>query len=181
MGKQWKQCQTLFFGGSKITTDGDWSHEIKSRLLLGRKAVTNLDSILKSRDIILLTRVHSVKVMVFPTVVYSSHVWMWDLDYKESRMPKNWCFWTVVLEKTLESPLDCKEIQPVHPKENQSWIFFGRTDAEAEAPILWPPAVKNWLIGKDPDTRKDWRWEEKRTTEDEMVGWHHQLDGNEFE
>ena len=100
---------------------------------------------------------------------------MWELDYKESWAPKNWCFWTVVLEKALESPLDYKEIQPVHPEGNQSWIFFGRTDAEAETPILWPPDVKNWLIWKDPDAGKDWRWEEKGTTEDEMVGWHHQL------
>ena len=108
---------------------------------------------------------------------------MWDLDCEESWMLKNWCFWTVVLEKTLESPLEFKVIQPVHPKRNQSWIFIGRTDAEAEAeaPIPWPPGVKNWLIGKDPDAGKDWRWEEKGTTEDEMVGWHHQLDGHEFE
>ena len=95
-------------------------------------------------------------------------------------MPKNWCFWTVVLEKTLESPLDCKEIQPVHPK-NQSWIFIGRTDAEAETPILWPPDVKSWLIWKDPNAGKDWRWEEKGTIEDEMPGWHHWLYGHEFE
>ena len=107
---------------------------------------------------------------------------MWELDYKESWAPKNWCFWTVVLEKTLESPLDCKEIQPVHPKGNQSWIFIGRTDAEAEAPIFWPPDAKNWLIWKDLDAGKDdWRWEEKGTTEGEMVGWHHQLNGHEFE
>ena len=102
----------------------------------------------------------------------SSHVWMWDLEHKESWAPKNWCFWTVVLEKTLENPLDCKEIQPVNPKGNQSWIFIGRTDAEAETPILWPPDAKNWLIGKDPDAGKDWRREEKGTTEVEMVGWH---------
>ena len=94
---------------------------------------------------------------------------------------KNWCFWTVVLEKTLESPLDCKEIQPVHPKGNQSWIFIGRTDAEAEIPVLWPPDAKSWLIGKDPDAGKDWRLEEKGTTEDEMIGWHHRLSGHEFE
>ena len=105
---------------------------------------------------------------------------MWELDYKESWVPKNWCFWTMVLEKTLESPLDYKEIQPVNPKGNQSWIFIGRTDAEAEAPILWPPDMKNWLTGKDPDAGKDWRWEEKGTTEDEMVGWHHWFDGHEF-
>ena len=106
---------------------------------------------------------------------------MWELDYKESWMPKNWCFWTVVLEKTLESPLDCKEIQPVIPKGNQSWIFIGKTDAEAETPILWPPEVKNWLLGKDPDVGKDWRQEEKGMTEDEMVWWHHRLDGHESE
>ena len=104
---------------------------------------------------------------------------MWELDYKESWVLKNWCFWTVVLEKTLESPLDCKEIQPVHPKGNQSWIFIKRTDVEAEAPILWPPHVKNWLIGKAPDARKDWR-QEKGTTEDEIVGWHHWLNGHGF-
>ena len=111
----------------------------------------------------------------------SSHVWMIELDYKESWAPKNWCFWTVVLEKTLESPLDCKEIPPVHPKGNQSWIFIGRTDAEAETPILWLPDVKNWLTGKDPDAGKDWRQEEKGMTEDEMVGWHYWLNRQEFE
>ena len=103
------------------------------------------------------------------------------MDSKESWAPKKWCFGTLVLEKTLESPLDCSEIQPVHPKGNQSWIIIGRTDAKAETPILWPPDVKNWLIGKDPDAGKDWRQEEKGMTEDEMVGWHHQLDGHEFE
>ena len=101
----------------------------------------------------------------------SSHIWMWESDYKESWALTHWCFWTVVLEKTLESPLDCKEIQPVHPKGDQSWIFFGRTDAEA--PIIWPPDIKNWFIGKDPDAGKHWRWEEKGMTEDEVVGWHH--------
>ena len=106
---------------------------------------------------------------------------MWELDYKESWAPKNWCFWTVVLEKTLESPLHCKEIKPVHPKGNQSWIFIGRTEAETETPILWPPDAKNWLIRKDPDAGKDWRQEEKGKTEDEMVGWHHWLNGHEFE
>ena len=106
---------------------------------------------------------------------------MWEFDYKESWVPKNWCFWTVVLEKTLESPLDRKEIQQVHPKGNQSWMFIGRTYAEAENPVLWPPDAKNWRIGKDPDGGKDWRREEKGTAEDEMVGWHHQLDGCEFE
>ena len=103
----------------------------------------------------------------------SSHLWMWELDYKESWAPKNWCFWTVVLEKTLENPLDCKEIQPLNPKGNQSWIFIGRTDAET--PILWPPDAKSWLISKDPDAGKDWRLEEKGMTEDEMFVWHHWL------
>ena len=111
----------------------------------------------------------------------SSHIWMWELDHKESWALKNLCFWTVVLEKTLESFLVCKEIQPVHPKGNQSWIFIGRTDAEAETSKLWPPDAKNWLIGKDPDSGKDWRQEEKGTTQDEMVGWHQQLNGHEFE
>jgi len=109
----------------------------------------------------------------------SSHVWMWEMDYKESWMPNNWCFWIVVLQKTLESPLDCKEIQLVHPKGDQSWVFIGRTDADTETPILWPPDVKNWLIWKDSDARKDWGQEEKETTEDEMVGWHHWLNGHE--
>ena len=111
----------------------------------------------------------------------SGHVWMWELDYNESWASKNWCFWTVVLEKTLESPVDCKEIQPVHPKWDQSWVFIGRIDAEAETPILWSPNVKSWLIGKDRDARKDGRQEEKGMTEDEMVGWHHRLNGHEFE
>ena len=111
----------------------------------------------------------------------SGHVWTWEVNHKASWAPKNWCFWTVVLEKTLESPLDCKEIQPVHPKGNQSWIFIGRTDAEAKAPALWPPNAKNWLIGKNPDAGRGWSQEEEGMTEDEMVGWHHPLDGREFE
>ena len=142
-------------------------------LLLGRKVMTNLDSILKSRNITLPTKVHLVKAMVFPVV------WMWELDCEESWAPKNWCFWTVMLEKTLESPLDCKEIQPVHPKGDQSWVFIGRT--EAETPILWPPHAKSWLIGKDPDAGRDWGQEEKGTTKDEMAGWHHRLSGHVFE
>ena len=166
----------FIFGGSKITADGNCSHEIKIYLLLGRKTMTNLDSILKSRDITLSTKVRLVKAMVS-----SSRVWMWELDYKESWALKNWCFCTVLLEKTLESPLDCKEIQPVHPEGNQSWIFIGRTDAEADTPMLWPPDVKNWLTGKNPDTGKDWRQEEKGMTENEMVGWHHWLNGHEFQ
>ena len=146
------------FWGSKITADGDCSHEIKRRLLLGRKAMTKLYSILKTAGITLPKKIHLVKD-------YSSaHVWMWELDYKESWVPKDWYFWTVVLEKTLESPLDCKEIQPVHPKGDQSWLFIGRTDVEAETPIVWPPDAKNWLIWKGPDAGKDWGQEEKGTT-----------------
>ena len=111
----------------------------------------------------------------------SGHIWTWELDCEESWVPKNWCFWTVVLEKTLENPLDCKEIQPVHSKGDQAWVFIGRTDAEAQTPILWPPHAKSWLIGKDPDAGRYWGQEEKGTTEDEMAGWHHQLNGREFE
>ena len=136
--------------------------------------MTNLDSILKSRDI--TNKGPASQSYGF----YSSHVWMWELDYKENWALKNWCFWTVVLEKTLESPLDSKAIQPVNPKGNESWIFNGRTDAEVETPILWPPD-ENWLIWIDPDSGKDWRQEEKGMTEDEMVGWHDRLDGHEFE
>ena len=138
--------------------------------------MTNIDSILKSRDITLPTKVqHSYGFS-------SSHVWMWELDYKETWAPKNWCFWTVMLEKTLESPLDWKEIHPVHPRGDQSWVFIGRTSVETETPILWPPDVKkSWLIGKDPDAGRDWGQEEKGTTEDEMVGWYHWLNGHEFE
>ena len=110
----------------------------------------------------------------------SSRLWMWDLDCEESWAPKNWCFWSVVLEKTLEHPLDYKKIQPVHPKRDQSWVFFGGTDIEAETPILWPPDMKSWLFWKDPDAGKDWR-QEKGMTEEEMVGRHYQLNGREFE
>ena len=167
--------QTLLFGAPTLL-QMNCSHETKRHLLLGRKAMTNSHCILKSRDITLPTKVHLVKAMVFPVVMYG-----WELDYKENWVVKNWCFWTVVLEKTFERPLDCKEIQPVHPKGNQSWIFTGRTDAEAETPILWPPDAKNWLIGKYLDAGNDWRWEEKGMTEDEMVWWHHWLNGHEFE
>ena len=164
----------FILGGSKITVDGDSSHETKRHLLLDRKVMINLDSILKQRHYF-ANKGPSSQGYGFS----SSHVWMWELDYKESLAPKNWCFWTVVLEKTLESPLDCKEIQAVHPNEDQSWVFIGRTDVEAETPLLWLPDSKNWLIWKDPDARKDWRWEEKGMTEDEMAGWHHQLSGHE--
>ena len=145
--------------------------------MLGRKAVTNLDSVLKSKDITLLTKVSIVKVMFF---FFSSHVWMWELDHKEGWVPKHWCFQSVVLEKTLQSPLDCKEIKPVNPKGNQHWIFNWTTDAEAEAPILWPPNAKRWLVGKDRDAGKDWG-QEKGATEDELVGCLRQLNGHEFE
>ena len=174
MGIQWKQWHISFSWAPKslwkVTTD----KKLRD-LLLGRIAMTHLDSVLKNRDITLPTNVY---------ICYgfsSSHVWMWELDYKKGWVPKNWCFWTVPLERTLESPLDCKEIQPVHPKGHQSWMFTGRTDVEAEAPIFWPSDVNNWLIWKDCDAGKDWRWEEKGMTEDDMVGWHHWLSGCEFE
>ena len=176
MGKQWKQCQTILVG-STITADGDCSPEIKRCLLLGRKVMTNLDSILKSRVITLPTSVHLVKAMC----IFSVHVCMWELDCEESWVPKNWCFWTAVMEKTLESPLDCVEIQPVHSKGDQSWLFIGRIDAKAETPILWAAHANSWLIGKDPDAGRDCGQEEKGTTKDEMAGWHHCLYGHESE
>ena len=172
MGKQW---QTLFLGGSKITADGSCSHEIKRRLLLGRKVMTNLDSIFKSRDI------GDSGPYSQNYGLSSSHVQMWELDHKEGWALKNWCFWTVVLEKTLESPLDSKENKPVNPKGNQPWMFIGRTDAKAEAPLLWPPWCQEPTHWKRP-----WCWERLRTgeegaTEDEKVGWHHRRNGHEFE
>jgi len=142
-GEAMETVTDFILGGSKITSDGDCSHEIKRCLPFGRKVMTKLDSILKSRDITLSPKVLLVKVMVFPVIMYG-----WEFSYKESWVSKNWCFWTVVLEKTLESLFDSKEIQPVHPKGNQSWIFIGRTDAETETLILWPPDAKNWLTGK---------------------------------
>ena len=137
--------------------------------------MTNLDSILKSRDI--TNKGPSSQSYGLSVVMYGCESW----DYKESWVPKHGCFWAVVLEKTLESPLDYKEIQPVNPKGNQSWIFIGRTNPETETPMLWLPDAKNWLIGKHPDAGKDWRWQEKGMAEDEMVGWHHWHDGHEFE
>ena len=138
--------------------------------------MTNLDSILKRRDVTLPAKVHIFKAMVFPVVMYGCESWTIEKSWAQ----KNWCFWTVVLEKTLESPLDCKEIQPVHSEGGQSWVFVGRTDVEAETPVLWPPEAKSWLIWKDPDVGKDWGQEEKGKIEDEMVGWHHQLNGHGF-
>ena len=175
-GETVEAVSDFILGGSKITADGGCSHEIKRRLLLGRKVMTNLDSILKSRDITLPTKVCLVKAMVFPVVMYGCESWTvkkaehWKIDPR-----------TVVLEKTLESPLDCKEIQPVHPKGDQSWVSIGRTAAEAETPILWPPHAKSLFTGKDPDAGRNWGQEEKVTTEDEMAGWHHRLNGHEFE
>ena len=163
MGKEWKQCQTLFFWGSKITADGDCSHEIKRRLLLGRKVMTNLDSILKSRDITLSTKVHLVKAMVFLVVMYECESW----TIKKAGALKNWCFWTVVLEKTLESPLDCKDIQPVHLKGDQSWIFIGRTDAEAKMAntlATWCEELTHW--------KRLWWWARlKAGVEGDNRGW----------
>ena len=178
MANRWGKSRNsdwFYFLCSKITVDTDRSHGIKRRLLFGRKSMTKIDTMLKSRY-------HFADKSPYGQSYgfSNSHVWMWELDHKEIWVPKNWCFWTVVLEKTLESPLDYREIKPVNPKGNESWIFIGRTNAEA--PILWPPDEKNWLIGKDPA----WCWErlkagEKGMTEDEMVGWHHWLNGHEFE
>ena len=173
--EKWKQWQNFIFLGSKIPADGDCSYEIRT-LSLWKKGYD------QPRQHIKKQRHHFAdKGLCSQTFGFSSsHVWMWDLSHKHGWVLKNWCFWTPVLQKTLESPLDSKGIKPVNPKGNQSWIFIARTDAEAEPPILWPNG-KSRLIGKDPDARKDWRWEEKGTTEDEMVGWHHWLNGHVFE
>ena len=167
----------FIFLDSTITAHGDLNHKIKRHLLLERKVMSNLNSILKSRDITCQLRSIRSKLWFF-----QYHIWMWQLNHIEGWVPKNWCFWTVVLEKTLESPLDCKEIQPVDPKGNQSWMFIGRTDAEAEAPILGHlmRRTKNWLIGKYPDAGKDWVQKEKGTTEDGIFGWHHWFNGYQF-
>ena len=170
-GEKVETMTDFIFWGSKITVDCDCSHKIKRRSLLGIKTITNLDRV------ILPTKVkHSQSYGVF-----SSHIWMWELGHKEGWALKNCCFRTVVLKKTLESPLDSKEIKPINPKGNQHWIFIGRIDDEAEAPILWPPDSKGWLIGKDPDAGNSWGQEEKGTTEDEMAGWPHWFNGHEFE
>ena len=165
----------FYFWGSKITVNGDCSHEIKGCLLLGKKVMTNLDSILKSRDITLPTNVCLVKAMVFSVVMYGCESWtVKKAEHRRIDDFELWCW-----RGLFESPLDCKEIQPVHPKGDQSWVFIGRTDAET--PIIWPPCAKSWLIGKDPDAGRDCGQEEKGTTEDEMAGWHHWLDVHEFE
>ena len=166
----------FIFLDPKITSDGDCSHEVKKSLLLGRKIYDQTRQRIKKQRLYFANKGPSSQGYGFS----NGQVWMWELDCEESWAPKNWCFWTMVLGKTLESPLDCKEIQPVYPEGNQSWIFIGRTDIEAETPILWPPVVTRWLIWKDPDAEKDGRWQEKGTTEDQMVGWHHWLNGHEF-
>ena len=181
MGKQWKQWQTLFLGAPKSLQMVTAAMKLKDACSLEEKLLKPRQCIKKHRHYF-ANKGLSHQGYGFS----SSNVWMWELDYKESWEPKIWCFWTVVLEKTLESPLDCKKIQPVHPKGEQSWVFIGRTDVEAETPMLGPPDVTNWLIGKDPDAgRRRVRllevWEEKETTEDEMVGWYHWLDRHEFE
>ena len=176
-GDSGNSVRLYFGGGSKITADGDCSHEIKRCLLLGRKFMTNLDRILKSRDITLPTKVHLVKAMAFPVVLYGCESQTvkktehWKIDAFELR-----CW-----RRLFRVFLDCKEIQPAHPKGDQSWVFIGRTDAEAETPILWPSHDKRWFIGKDPDAGRDWGQEEKGTTEDEMAGQRHRLNWHEFE
>ena len=176
-GETVETVTNFIFRGSKITADGDCSHEIKRHLLLGRKAMTSLDSILKSRDITLPTKVCLVKAMVFPVVMSGCE--SWTIKKAECRIIdvfELWCW-----RRLLRIPWTARRIQPVHPKGDLSWVFIGRTDVVAETPILWPPDVKNWLIWKDPDAGKDWRQEEKGMTEDELVGWHHRLNGHEFE
>ena len=167
MGKQWKQWQTLFSWAPKSLQIVTAAMKLKDTCSLEEKLWQTIQHIKKQRHCSADTGPSS------QSYSFSSiHVWMWVLEYKESWVAKNWCFWNVVLEKTLESPWDCKEVQPVHPKGSHSWVFIGRTDVEAETPILWPLDVKNWLTGEDPDAWKDCRQEEKGTTEDEMVGWH---------
>ena len=165
----------FILGGSKVTADVDCSHEIKM-FTPWKKSYDQPRQHSKKRRHYFVDKGPSIQGYGFS----SSQVWMWELDCEESWVLKNWCFWTVVLEKTLESPLDCKEIQLVHPEENKFWMFIGRTDVEAETPILCPTDSKSWLIWKDPDAGKDWRKEEKGTTEDEMVRWHHRLNGDEL-
>ena len=177
MEKQWKQWQTLIFLGSQITANGNCRHEIKRCLLLGRKSYDQPREHIQKQRHYFANKGLSSQGCGFS----SSHVWRWELDCEQSWVPKNGCFWTVVLEKTFESPLDCKEIQPVHSEGDQSWVFIGRTDAKAETPLLWPPHAKSWLIGKDSNAGRDRGQEEKGMTEDEMAGWHYRLDGHEFE
>ena len=165
----------FIFLGPKVSVARDCSHEIKKTLAPWKKIYDQPRQHIKKQRHHFANKGPSSQGYCFSC----GHVWMWELECEESLAPKNWCFWIVVLEKTLESPLDCKEIQPVHPKGDQSWVFMGRTDVEAETPVLCPPHAKSWLIWKDPDAGKDWRREETGTTEDEMVEWHHWLDGHE--
>ena len=176
MGKQWKQWLTLFFWAPKSLQMVTAAMKLKDACTLEKSYEKPRQHIKKQRHYF-VDKGPSSQSYDFS----SSYVWMWELDYRESWAWKNWCFWTVVLEKTLENSLDCKEIQPGHPQINQSWIFIGRTDAEAEILILWPPDAKKWLIWKYPDAGKHWKHEKKGTTEDETVGWHHWLNGHEFE
>ena len=175
MGKQWKQWQTLFWGAPESLQMVTAAMKLKYAYSLDGKLWPTWTT-LKSRDITLSTKGPSGQGYGFS----NSQVWMWELD-KESWALKTWCFWTMVLDKTLESPLDCKEIQPVHPRRDHFWVFIERTNVEAETLILWPSDGKNWLTGKDPYAGKDWGQEEKWMTEDEMAGWHHRLNGHEFE
>ena len=175
-GETVEKVSDFIFWGSKITTDGDCSHEIKRHLLLGRNVMTNLDNIFKSRNITLPTKVRPVKAMVFPVVMYGCE--SWTIKKAECQRIDAFELW---YWRRLLSLLDCKKIQSVHPKRDHSWVFIGRTDVEAETPILWPPYVKSWLIGKDPDAGRDWGQEEKKgMTEDEMAGWHHRFNGHGF-
>ena len=176
MGKQWKQWQTLCLGAPISLQMVTAIMKLKDKLAPCEKSYDQPRLHIKKQRHYFANKAASSQGYGFS----SSHVWMWELVFKESWALKNWCFWIVLLEKTLESPLDCEEIQPVHPKGNQWWIFIGRTDAETETPILWPPDAKSWLIRKDPDVGKNWR-QEKGMTEDEMVGWYHLLSGHEFE
>ena len=179
-GETMETVKDFILLGSKITVGGDCRHEIKRHLVHWGKGMANLDNVLKSRDITLLIKVYLAKAMFITTGVSSSNLWMWELDHKEGWAPENWCFWTVVLEKTLQSSLDCKKIQRVHSKGDQPWKVMGKTCWNWNSNTLATYA-KSWFIWKDPDAGKDWMWEEKGTTEDEMVGWHHQLDAHEFE
>ena len=167
------ETETLVFGAPKSLQVVIATMKLKDACSLGKKSRDQPRQHIKKQRHYFTNKGPSSQSYGFP----SSHVWMWEVNPKEGSVLKNWCFWTVVLEKTLESPLDCKEIQAVHPKGDQSWIFIGRTDAEAKTPILWPPDVKNRLIWKAPDVGKDWRQEEKRMAGDEMIGWYHQFNG----
>ena len=176
MGKQCKQCQTSFFWAPKSRQMVTEAMKLKDAYSLEGKLWPTQIAYWKA-ETLLANKGPSSQGYGFS----SGHVWMWELDCEERWAWKNWCFWTVVLEKTLDSPLDCKKIQPVHPKGDQSWVFTGRNDVKAETPVLWPPHVKSWLIGKNHDAGRDWGQENKGTTEDEMPGWHHWLDGHESE